>query len=269
MVAAIAAELGWTFYFTASNEAALAKAARVHFDLIVTGERTSSTEDIRLLRKLRSVRPHTRLIILTDESTPAEVIAAMRARAFSYFSKPFSLATLAEMIRMAAQAECWDDGIEVVSATRAWIRLLARGDKRTADRLVQFVTEISFLPEREKSEVAFAFREIMLNAVQHGTHFDPTKYIEVSYVRARHMVSCRVKDPGDGFSLTELYHSAISNPCDDPVRHERYREAMGVRPGGYGILLAQHMVDDVIYGEYGNDVLLVKYLDRERSDPGA
>jgi anti-sigma regulatory factor (Ser/Thr protein kinase) len=44
---------------------------------------------------------------------------------------------------------------------------------------------------------------------------------------------------------------------------------MGVRPGGYGILLAQHMVDDVIYGEYGNDVLLVKYLDRERSDPGA
>jgi DNA-binding NarL/FixJ family response regulator len=269
MVATIAAELSWTFDFTATNEAALAKAAVVPFDLIVTGERTSSTEDIELLRQLRSVRPHTRLIILTDESTPAEVIAAMRASAFSYFSKPFSPATLAEMIRMAAEAVCWDDGIEVVSATPAWIRLLIRGDKSTADRLVQFVSEISFLPETEKSEVAFAFREILLNAVQHGTRFDPSKYIEVSYVRARHMISCRIKDPGEGFSLAELYHSAVSNPCDDPIRHARYREVMGLRPGGYGILVARHMVDEVIYGEYGNDVLLIKYLNRESLNPEA
>lgn len=35
-------------------------------------------------------------------------------------------------------------------------------------------------------------------------------------------------------------------------------------PGGFGILLAKKLVDELIYDEKGNDVLLVKYLDRLR-----
>jgi len=73
-------------------------------------------------------------------------------------------------------------------------------------------------------------------------------------------VACRVKDPGEGFSLEELYQSAVSNPPDQPTQHVVYREAAGLPPGGYGILLARHMVDELIYGERGNDVLLIKYL---------
>jgi anti-sigma regulatory factor (Ser/Thr protein kinase) len=37
-----------------------------------------------------------------------------------------------------------------------------------------------------------------------------------------------------------------------------------LRPGGFGILLAKKLVDELIYDEKGNDVLLVKYLDRPR-----
>ena len=33
-----------------------------------------------------------------------------------------------------------------------------------------------------------------------------------------------------------------------------------MRPGGYGVMLAKHLVDELIYGEKGNEVLLVKYL---------
>jgi hypothetical protein len=43
-----------------------------------------------------------------------------------------------------------------------------------------------------------------------------------------------------------------------------------LRPGGYGVLLARHFVDELIYGEKGNDVLLIKYLgilgDRKQHD---
>ena len=86
--------------------------------LILTSEKTSGKEDIELLRKLRLARPHTRLIILTDESAPSYVIDSMREHAFSYFSKPFSLDALAEMVQLATDAPCWDDGIEVVSGTQ-------------------------------------------------------------------------------------------------------------------------------------------------------
>ena len=252
---------GWKIERAVSNHEAL-KAAETHaFDLIVTGENTSGKADVELLRDIRRVWPHTRLIILTNESTPADVIASMRERAFSYFSKPFSPSSFAAMIRLATQEQCWDDGIEVIKATPEWIQIAARCDKKTADRLLQFFREIIDLPESERDAVAYAFSEMLMNAVEHGGKLDPTKYVEISYVRARHAVMCRIKDPGEGFSLEELQHAAIANPPHDPLRHQAHRDAKGLRPGGFGMLITLNLVDELIYGEHRNEVLLIKYLD--------
>jgi anti-sigma regulatory factor (Ser/Thr protein kinase)/ActR/RegA family two-component response regulator len=253
--------LAWSIQHAPDNKTALILAEAAHFDLIVTSETTTGREDVELLRKIRKMRQHTRLIILTEESTPADVIASMRERAFSYFSKPFSLASLSDMVRTAAEGPCWDDGLEVMSATSDWLRLLARCDLKTADRLIQFLHEIVDLPEPESDAVATAFREILMNAIEHGGHFQPDQYVEISYIRARHMIMCRVKDPGEGFSFDELEHAAIANPEEDPIRHITLRNAKGLRPGGFGVLLAQKLVDELIYNEKGNEVLLVKYLD--------
>ena len=250
----------WSILHAPDNLTVLARAEAEALDLILTSQKTSGKEDVELLRKIRRVRPHTRLIILTDESTPADVIASMRERAFSYFSKPFSFESLADMILLAAEGPCWDDGIEVLSATPAWIRVVARCEMSTAERLVQFINEMTDLPDSERNDVATAFREILLNAIEHGGHFDPEEYVEISYLRARHLVMCRIKDPGKGFSLEEVRHSALANPPDAPFDHALLREAQGLRPGGYGVLLARQLVDELIYGEHGNDVLLIKYL---------
>jgi len=74
--------------------------------------------------------------------------------------------------------------------------------------------------------------------------------IEIAYLQARHMVIRRVKDPGQGFWLEEIRHTAMANPPDDPIRHD-----------AYGFLIALHFVDDLIYDEKGDDLLLIKYLD--------
>lgn len=250
----------WVIVPAADNQAVLKLIEAKPFQLIVTGARTTGSEDVELLRKIRRVRPHIRLIILTDESTPADVIVSMRERAFSYFSKPFSDSSLAEMVHIATHEPSWDDGIEVVSATPEWISVIARCDKETADRLVQFFQEMSDLPGPERGDVATAFREMLLNAIEHGGSFDPTQYVEISYVRTRKMVICRIKDPGQGFSLEEIHHAAVKNPSYDPIRHTLLREAQGLRPGGYGILMARHFVDELVYSEKGNQVLLIKYL---------
>lgn len=252
----------WEVRYAAHNPEALELAKAQPYDLIVTGEYTSGKEDVELLRRLRLVRPHTRLIIITDEFTPGDVLAAIGARAFSYFSRPFSTERLEEMIRIAMTEPFWDDGIEVISVVPNWIRLCVRCDLATANRLLQFYREASDLPDAETEEVAAAFREILINAMEHGTGFDPSQHVEVSYVRTRRMVLCRVKDPGQGFSMEELQHSAMGNPEDDPFKHMETREAQGKRPGGFGILMAKRLVDDLIYNEKGNEVLLVKYLDK-------
>ena len=130
--------------------------------------------------------------------------------------------------------------------------------------MLQFLHEISDLPEPERTDVAAAFREILLNSIEHGGHFDPDQYVEISYLRTRRMVMCRVKDPGEGFSLDEIRHASVANPPDDPIRHIAYRDAQGLRPGGFGVMMTQYLVDDLIYNEKGNEVLLVKYLDPAR-----
>lgn len=257
-------EREWKVQFAHDNQDALRLARESYFDLIITSECSSGTEDIEMLRKLRLVRPHTRLIILTDEFVPGDVLNAIRERAFSYFSRPFSTEQLADTIRVAMNEPYWDDGIEILSATPNWVRVLVRCDVLTANRLIQFYREASGLPDAETEEVASAFREILLNAIEHGAGFDPTKFVEVGYVRTRRMVICRVKDPGTGFSLEELKHAAIANPEEEPFQHMAEREARGLRPGGFGILMAKRLVDDLYYNEKGNEVLLIKYLDSPR-----
>ena len=257
----------WALQHASDNAAALAMATRKNLDLILTSEKTSGKEDVDLLRKLRCIRPHTRLIILAQETTPADIITSMREHAFSYFSKPFSLEALAVMIRRAIEEPCWDDGIDVLSATPEWIRILARCDLKTADRVLQFFDEIAELPNPERSAVGIAFREMLMNAIEHGGRLDPDQQVEISYLRARHMVTCQISDPGQGFTLDEIPHAAIANPAGDPLRHVEYREAYGMRPGGFGVLLTQRLVDELVYSERGNEVTLVKYIELEPRPP--
>ena len=79
-------------------------------------------------------------------------------------------------------------------------------------------------------------------------------------MRLKRAFICRIKDPGEGFDPASLDHAAINNPNDNPVRHALVREKMGLRGGGFGILLASQLVDDLVYNERHNEVLFVKYL---------
>lgn len=249
----------WEIERAADNETALALVKLSPFDLVMTGQETTGRDDVELLRKLRMIRPHVRMIILTATSTPADVIASLREHAFSYFRAPFDSVQLADVVRQAISEPCWDDGIEVISATPEWIRLMARCTLVTADRLVQFLRQAE-LPEAEKEDLAAAAHEILLNAMEHGGKFDPNHYVEIDYLRTKRAVACRVKDPGQGFSFEELQHAAVGNSPDDLLRHVAVREDKGIRPGGFGIMMAKKMVDELIYNESGNDVILIKYL---------
>src|SRR5664279_4139451 len=192
---------GWTLEHSNNLDDALALAKARQFDLIVTSRKTSGKQDVEFLRRIRRVKPHTRIIILTDDSTPSDVISSMREHAFGFLSKGFSIDTLAETVRTVLETPTWDDGIEIMSATPNLITLAVRCTMVAAERLLQFMSEISDLPEEERQDVGMAFREMLLNAMEHGGHFDPETYVEICYVRTRHMVMARIKDPGDGFTL--------------------------------------------------------------------
>jgi len=264
----LAREEDWNLEQVLDNHTALSLADVVAFDLIITGQKTPMRDDLELLGKLRSIHPHIRMIILKERGTPEDVVASVCQHAFSYFRAPFEEEVLADMARTAIRQSCWEDGIEVISAQPDWIRLLARCTRETAERLVQFWRQAD-LPYAEREDLAVAGYEILLNAMEHGGHFDPNKYVEIGYLHTNRMIMCRVKDPGDGFALEQLRHAAINNPPGDLFTHLPAREEKGLRPGGFGLLLANKLVDEMICGQQGNDVILIKYLDSSaRGDSG-
>jgi anti-sigma regulatory factor (Ser/Thr protein kinase) len=111
-----------------------------------------------------------------------------------------------------------------------------------------------------RDSVGQAFHELLLNAIEWGGKLNPRQKVRIAYVRTDKLLLYRIADPGKGFQFKDLTHSAVNNPEEDPCQHAEVREAKGIRPGGFGILMTRAMVDELVYNEKQNEVLLVKYL---------
>jgi anti-sigma regulatory factor (Ser/Thr protein kinase)/ActR/RegA family two-component response regulator len=230
------------------------------FEVVLTSPRSTIKEDISLITEIERIRPGLRTIVLAPEATPEDVIAALRARVFACFSSPFELAEVANMAERALQADDWRSCIEVLSAQPNWIELRVTCQMLTAERLLRFMTELrSDLRDPDRTNLLTAFREILMNAMEHGAGFDPEKVVEVSAIQTERAIVYHFRDPGPGFRGKELPHAASSNSPENPLGHVEYRMAQGMRPGGFGILLAQHLVDELIFNETGNEALLIKH----------
>jgi DNA-binding response OmpR family regulator len=228
----------WAVKYTDGNKTAMEMAKTESFDLILTNAATTCAEDIVVLQRLRMVRPHTRVIILTQEWLPGDILKAIRNHAFSYFTMPIAMEDLRDLIKYALEQPVWDDGIEMIQGNMEYVVLAVRCDLGTLERLMQFMRESVPLPEVECEEVAFAFREIILNAMEHGCKFNPGQFVEICFLKAKRMVMCRVKDPGEGFSLTEIQDAEIAEPLAKHAQQVRAGEAMETPPRGLGILMA-------------------------------
>src|SRR5512146_1725412 len=108
--------------------------------------------------------------------------------------------------------------------------------------------------------MAHAFRELLMNAVEWGGGLDPERRVRVSCLRTRRMLLYRIADPGPGFRFEGLAHAAVGHAPDDRTAHMAVREAMGLRPGGFGLLTVQALADELLFNEKQNEVVLVKYL---------
>jgi CheY-like chemotaxis protein/anti-sigma regulatory factor (Ser/Thr protein kinase) len=239
---------------------ALACLESTPYDLVITDVRMPGLDGLELLQRIHELRPTTRVMVMTAQNTPENVVRSIRDRAFTYFSKPFATAAVIEMVTRALEFPGALDDIEVLSAHPDWIALRLRCKLEIADRLVQFFRELHVnLTEDEQSDIAGAFRELLMNAIEHGGHSDPEQKVEVAYIRTSQAILYYIRDPGKGFSFDNLPHAA-GGSAEDPFRHVEVRSQAGMRPGGFGIFMTRKMADELIYNEKGNQVLLVKYV---------
>jgi DNA-binding response OmpR family regulator len=234
--------------------------AREMIDIAIIDYEMGGADRLEFLELARDVRPDLRAIMITASGTPEAVLDALRKKVCDFLVKPFGEAEIRAAIN-AALDESSAPEIEIISAEPHWVQLRVPCDLAAVPILQKLLTQLKAdLPEDTREAIAYAFREMLNNAIEHGGKLDPTKYVEVLCVLLKRAIIYWIKDPGEGFDPSALEHAAVNNPAGDPFRHVSVRDEKGLRAGGFGILMADQLVDELVYNERRNEVMFIKYL---------
>jgi CheY-like chemotaxis protein len=248
---------------TAGNaRAALSRLRRKEFDLVLLDVWMPGMDGLEMLARLRDAPSRPKVVVMTADDTSETLLRAIREHACRYVTKPVEPKELLGLIDEVLAAPPVARPVEVISARPEWVELLVPCDRESAERIQDFLARLDAdLPAQVRADVGQAFRELLMNAIEWGGRLDPAQTVRIACLRARRMLLYRIADPGKGFSFQGLEHAAVGNPPGSPIEHAAKREERGLRPGGFGLLLARAMVDELLYNEAHNEVVFVKYLD--------
>ena len=261
-ITALLDQAGYSAEQASDGAEALRKLHAEPVDLLLLDIGLPGMNGLDVLAHSRTQAAPPRVIMMTADDTPETLLQSFRGQAHSFVRKPFPPRRIVEVVNDALGASSAANlPIEVVSARPEWLEIIAPCALPVAERVREFVMQLdATLPDDVRESIAQAFRELLTNAVEWGGRLDPTRKVRIACLRTPRMLLYRIADPGEGFDINHLAHAAINNPDDDPLAHDRVRLEMGLRPGGLGLVMTKATVDDLIYNEKGNEVVLVKYL---------
>ena len=214
-----------------------------------------------LVRRMRDLSPSTAVIIITAYRNDQAILKCLEHGAADYLTKPFDLDVLRRSLERALKRRVslveGDRDLDVREQARGWVELTAPSDFEYLERFNTFTQALlsSDMEEPHKDAIRLAIDEISTNAVEWGNQGDRSKKVRISYCLFEDRFVFKIEDEGDGFDP-----NALDDPSADPLAHIMQRLESGKRAGGYGVFLTKNVMDEVIYSDKGNVVLLTKYL---------
>lgn len=252
---------------TASDgKEALHQLAKSKFDVALLDVWMPRMNGLDVLKALRRKKSPPKVIVITSDGETGAILRAIHDRACRCLTKPVDPRTLVELVREALARKSQPPHIEVISGKPGWVELRLPCTLEAAELIESFMNSLEAdLPSETRAAVGQVFHELLLNAIEWGGQLDPHRKVRVSYLRARHMLLYRIADPGRGFRFADLRHAAIAHN-GEPTEHQGIRERKGLRPGGFGLVLANASADELLYNEAQNEVVFVKYLNTPSSN---
>jgi CheY-like chemotaxis protein/anti-sigma regulatory factor (Ser/Thr protein kinase) len=255
------ASAGWAVDVARDGAEALEKIQSGDFRVVVLDIRLPVVGGLDVLGRSSVMARPPKTIVMTGLDTTDVVLDALRKQAYDFVPKPIEPSRLLEIVQRAMSTGPDLTTIEVLSARPEWVELLVPCTREAAERIQSFLHRLEAdLTDDTRNSVGLAFRELLLNGIEWGGQLNPAKKVRVAYVRTNRMLLYRIADPGPGFTFDALSHAA-SDDAADAIAHDTERNAKGLRPGGFGLMLIRAIADELIYNERHNEVLFVKYLD--------
>lgn len=197
------------------------------------------------------------IVMITALTAQEDRARGLEVGANQYLAKPFSSSDLKRAIQ-TAQSKI-DDLRQNGSVGEIHFRF--RSDTHYLDELNQMLASLllfSGLTEQQARQLTTAVRELGANAIEWGHRKQIDRIVHLDYRIDPDKVTIVIRDSGPGFNPSNLPHAAAGN--EDPIAHMAIRESLGLREGGFGILMSRGLVDELKYNATGNEVTLIKYF---------
>jgi two-component system, OmpR family, response regulator len=242
-----------------SGEQALAAVSHRQPDLILLDLMLPDIDGFEVCDRLKRDRKTNLIpiIMVTALQDAHHRAAGVRVGANGYLIKPF---TPQQLYQSMDDALAWHDEHRQRGTTgeihfdiRSELTYLAEANDMLADLFAH-----TPLTERQIKDLKQAVMEMGGNAIEWGHRKNAELVLRITYRIDPTSVTLIIQDQGPGFNPKDLPHAASD---EDPIRHLEIRNELGLREGGFGIMLARGLVDDFRYNERGNEVTLVKYFD--------
>ncbi len=238
------------------GESGLRLARERHPDVILLDLMLPDINGFDVCRRLRT-DPATRLIpvvMLTALNDVQHRIHGFRVGANAYVTKPYDVAELFEAIE---SARAWRASMdqralhgEIHVELNSEITLL-----KDLNDFLMLVCQSTPMQQEQVIQIRQAVMEMAHNAIEWGNRHQTDRLVNITYRIHHDCLEIVVQDQGRGFDRTQLPHAAV---LDDPFSHLDVREKLGLRAGGFGLLICQGMVDEMRYNDVGNEVTLIK-----------
>ena len=241
---------------------ALAAVAEQKPDLILLDLMLPDIDGFELCDRLKRAR-ETNLIpivMVTALQDAHHRAAGVRVGANGYLTKPFTPAQLYEIMdaALAWHEEHKQRGTtgEINFDVRSELTYLSQASDMLADLFAH-----TPLTDRHIKDLKQAVMEMGGNAIEWGHRKNADLVLRITYRIDPSSVTLIIKDQGPGFN-PEPPHAASD---EDPIGHIEIRNELGLREGGFGIMLARGLVDEFRYNKLGNEVTLVKHFDPQQT----
>jgi DNA-binding response OmpR family regulator len=251
----------WGFEPTVFTEGkpALAWARQQHPDLILLDLMLPDLDGFSVCESLKLDRETNLIpvIMVTGLSSPEDRTHGFQVGANRYLTKPF---TAEELRRLIDETLRWREDLKK-HGTDGEIHFHLQSDTSYLEELNGLLSSLflfSGLSETQARHLTTAVRELGTNAIEWGHRSQAERIVSVVYRIDAEKVTIDIRDTGEGFDPKNMPHAAKP---DDPISHTMVREALGMRDGGFGIMMARGLVDKLEYNEAGNEVRLIKYFD--------
>ena len=221
-------------------------------DLLITDIKMPEMDGLELLRRVHAARPDLPVVMMTGYGSADNAIQALNLGAFNFVRKPFAVDEILKVVRK---------GLELLRPLRLGRRLLpylALDSKIRLPSRLDLVHPVSFqiveivalsasLRARGKLGVRLAVEELLNNAIVHGNRSDEGKFVDIEVHLDGHGLRISFTDEGKGFDATSL-----PDPTDPDNLFKEH---------GRGIFLARFYMDELVYNETGNSVVVRKSFD--------